>query len=160
MAQTRRSRVPADPADVYRVHAAEARSAKATARTDAAITHFDHAAGHHDTAARMVTLVAKNKRRAGAYRASAAAARAKRQDHIADQYEKLAEAQDAAAAFAPQQAERFHLMGMERSAAGREHEAKHQAMLDAADAPPPEAEPAPQAETRRNGGRSAPAATA
>jgi hypothetical protein len=135
MAQTRRSRVPADPADVYRMHAAEARSAKATARSDDGATHFDHAAGYHDTAARMISNVAKNKARAVAYRQAAAAARGRRREDVAVQYDALADAQDQAAAFAPQRADRFHMMGLERSAAGREHEAKHptdEALVDAA----------------------------
>ena len=55
MALTRSS-----PTAVYSAHADEAEAARAAAQSDAARTHFDHAAAHHRTAARMVALIDRN----------------------------------------------------------------------------------------------------
>src|SRR5580704_19150699 len=129
MARSRSSTEPNNPADAYARHAEEARAAMTAARSDAATTHFDHAAVAHDTAARMVRHAAICHRNASVLRTNAASAAARgrfrgpRPDlaaHFtiqADQFVRNAE-------YALQRAEVHHAKGIEHSAAAREIEAE------------------------------------
>lgn len=111
-------------ADTYRAHAVEARSAKAAARTDAARTHFDYAAGYFETAARLMDRVPKLSLTAAAHRSAAASATKRRRPDLASQFMAHAARQETAASASPLHAEKFHAMGMERNAIARKCEAE------------------------------------
>lgn len=121
MALSRR-RIPSDPADVYRLHAEEARAARDSAVTDEARTHYDYAAVCHDTAARLLSRTSRLTQTAVQMRGLASNARLRRMHAVGQFYDGEANKREIAAAVSPNHAERYHLMGMERSAVAREHE--------------------------------------
>ncbi len=118
MAQSRQ-----DPAARYRAHATEARAEQAAASSHLATTLHDHAASHHETAARMLENVPRLRARAVAYKIAATAATQRRELGAAAVYADLSAAQDQAAEFSASRAAHWHALGLERSAAARAAEA-------------------------------------
>ena len=115
----------------------EARAAVASAQTDEARTHLDHAVSAHLTAGRLHNHGIKAAATADRYRGIAAAARGKRQFDVADAYDKLAAEYSAAETFAAERAQSWHDRGGQHSTKARD-----------ADAPPVLEDDSAQTKTR------------
>lgn len=135
MARTQRSTVT--PAQVYALHAEEARAALSGAVNDDQRASLGAAASAHDTAARLHQHAERNDRRANAYRQSASTATARRALGLADQFNAEADALESGAAFARERAENWHARGHEHTRAA------------AAEAALPDEEPARRRRPRR-----------
>lgn len=107
MAQSRR--VP--QIEIYAAHGDAARAAMSGAPTDEAISAHGAAAAAHDTAARLIAHAARCDVRAAAARANAGLARSRRMFGDAEDADREATEQTQAAAFAREQAEKWHEQG-------------------------------------------------